>query len=104
MEFIFKKKRYKKIRELSGENRNCKSDLHSTESEEYILGITKAIRCLIRRPAKKDGRATLPTLPNPSLITNAGLFTLISEILHSLREPRKGQAGVKENDIRYSIT
>lgn len=87
---------------VSGENRNSKSDLHLSESHEYILGITEAIRCLIRRPAKKDG---LPTRPAPALITNAGLFTLISEILHSPREPRKGQRlRAKENDIRYSIT
>lgn len=87
---------------VSGENRNSKSDLHLSESHEYILGITEAIRCLIRRLAKKDGQ---PTRPAPALITNAGLFTLISGILHSPREPRKGQRlGAKENDIRYSIT
>lgn len=84
--------RYKEIRELSGENRDNKSDLHLTESDEYILRITKAIRCLIRRPAKRDGRPPFPARPAPDFNYNTGLFTLILGILHSLREPRKGQA------------
>lgn len=66
-------------RREGGENRNSKSDLLLTERiQEYILGITKEIWCLIRRPAEKDGRPTLPERQAPDFNYNAGLFTLIS--------------------------